>query len=102
MPVQARAAPPATAQQPQPQPPSTVPKPRPPEQQTPIVVEKRAPATRQPGTPTIPTLRPTGALGPAAGRLPRTGVDPRLLGAGGTFLIGLGLAMLAVTPPRRV
>ena len=63
--------------------------------------------TRDDRTPMIPTLRPMPALEPAvepaAARLAQTGVDARLLGAAGTFLIGLGMAMLSFTlPPRRL
>ena len=67
------------------------------------------PAERQPRprptpapAPTVPTLRPMAAFQPAAKRLAQTGVDPRLLAAGGTFLIGVGLALFGITLPRRV
>jgi hypothetical protein len=62
------------------------------------------PPERQPPprAPAAPNLVPTAGLRPAAGRLAQTGVDPRLPAAGGTFLIGLGLALFGMTLPRRV
>jgi hypothetical protein len=51
--------------------------------------------------PDIPNLRSLDAAEPAAGHLAQTGVDARLLGSAGMFLIGVGLAMLAPTLPVR-
>src|SRR3954449_2929058 len=52
--------------------------------------------------PPVPALRPLATVEPALGRLPQTGVDPRLPAALGTFLIGVGLTLLGLTLPRRV